>query len=403
MSNRLQALEAALAELESEGRLSAEQREQVAQRLRAVWNARRVDFASVVAAFGGLLVAAGLLYLVGYNWAALGKAGKLALVFGVWFGLHALGWRLAERGESPRLGRAFTLAGVLAFGGALGLVAQIYNLSSHYPHAVLSWWALSIPIALVTRSRAVLVAVLALALVWTAWHTGVWLDDQNYAHDRDWLANFPLVGAALAALLCALVALCERTGYSDFAPVLRRPIVALAAAAPFVLAFHEPWSGSPSWLSNTDAADSANWAQQLQRLAPVWTAGGVAALGLTLAALRSRAIHVRIGWGILAATALLALLALFAPRWIPLAANAALFGGALTAIALATHLGRAGLASAGVLLFLAGVVARYFEYLWDKLEGAYAFLSTGALLLGVAWVFEHRRRAVRARAEAAKP
>lgn len=403
MSKRLEALERALAELEQEGRLSGEQRELVVQRLREVWSARRVDFASVVAAFGGVLVAAGLLYLVGYNWEALGKLAKLVLVFGVWLGLHFAGWRLAERGEYPRLGRAFTLAGVLAFGGALGLVAQIYNLSSHYPNAVLLWWTLSIPIALVTRSRAVLVAVLALALLWTAWHAGVWLDDQPNDRERDWLANLPLLGAAWAALLCALVALCERTSYADFAEVLRKPIVPLAAAAPFVLAFHEPWHGQPSWWAQASEAGDPALSEHLERLKPVWVACSVAALALGAASARTRAPHVRIGFGLLVATVLLALLTLLAPSWLPLVANIALFGGALTAIALATRLERASLASSGVLLFLAGVVARYFEYLWDKLEGAYAFLSTGALLLGVAWVFEQRRRSTRARAQESKP
>lgn len=403
MSKRLQSLERALEELEREGQLTSQQRTLVAERLRAAWNERRVDFVAVVAAFGAMLVAAGLLYLIGYNWELLGKSLKLALVFGVWLALHFAGWRLAERGEHPRVGRALTLAGVLAFGGALGLVAQIYNLSSHYPHAVLLWWALSIPVALVTRSRSVLVTVLVLALLWVNWHMGVWIDDQPLSNERDWLANYPLVGAALAALLAGLVALCERSSYSEFAPLLRRPIVALAAVAPFVLAFHEPWSRDQSWWTGPDGAAAPELGQQLGRLAPVWSACGVAALALGLATLRRRAIHVRIGWGLLAATALLALLALFAPRWLPLVANVVLFGGALVAIALATHLGRASVASAGIGLFVAGIVARYFEYLWDKLEGAYAFLATGALLLGAAWVFENRRRAVRARLEATKP
>ena len=396
MSNRLQALERALAELEREGALSAEQHSLVAARLRAVWNERRVDFAAVVAAFGGVLIAAGLLYLVGYNWELLGKAAKLGIVFGVWLGLHWAGWRLTERGEHPLVGRGLTLAAVAAFGGALGLVAQIYNLSSHYPHAALLWWTLSIPIALATRSRAVLELVLLLALVWAGWHTGVWIEDQPRAQVADWLANFTLVGAALAALLSALVALCDGTRLAAFVPTLRRPIVLLAASAPFVLAFDEAWTGAHAWWPDADAAAAIGALELLGRLAPVWAACGAAALVLAVATLRARGAHVSIGWGLLAATVALALLALFAPYWLPLVANLVLFGGALTAIALASRLGRAPLATAGVVLFLAGVVARYFEYLWDKLDGAFAFLATGALLLGVAWLFERGRRAARA-------
>ena len=50
-----------------------------------------------------------------------------------------------------------------------------------------------------------------------------------------------------------------------------------------------------------------------------------------------------------------------------------------------------------VFVFVAGVVTRYFEYLWQKMEGAFAFLSIGALLLAVGWLVENRRRVLRAR------
>ena len=394
MSTRLQALETALAELEREGALSAEQRSLVVARVRAAWNQRRVDFAAVVAAFGGLLIAAGLLYLVAYNWELLGKAAKLGITFGVWGGLHWAGWRLTERGQHPLVGRGLTLAAVAAFGGALGLVAQIYNLSSHYPHAALLWWTLSLPVAFATRSRAVLELVLALALVWAGWCTGVWIDDRPRALFADWATNLTLVGAALAALLAGLVALCERSSCAAFVPTLRRPIVVLAACAPFVFAFEENWS--PTQVGPLDAPQAtAGVLDLLARLAPFWAACGAAALVLATATWRRRSPYVAIGWGLLAASVGLASLALFAPYWLPLVANLVLFGGALTAIALAARLGRAPLATAGVVLFLAGVLARYFEHLWDKLDGAFAFLATGALLLGVAWAFERGRRAAR--------
>jgi uncharacterized membrane protein len=47
-----------------------------------------------------------------------------------------------------------------------------------------------------------------------------------------------------------------------------------------------------------------------------------------------------------------------------------------------------------VALFALLVFTRYLEYLWDKLEGAYAFLATGALLLTLGWLLELRRRSL---------
>lgn len=405
MSKRQQTIERTLDELVSEGHLSAEQRGLVAARLDVALNSSRVDFTAVVAGLGALLIAAGLLYLVGYNWEQLGKSTKLALIFGVWAGLHFAGWRLAEHpGGHPRVGRAFTLAGVLAFGGAIGLVAQIYNLSSHYPNAVLMWWALSVPVALVTRSRAVLVAVMALALIWAGWHLGIWIEDLPSDNERDWLANYTLVAAALAALLSALAAWADDSRFDTFAGVLRAPLVPAAALAPFVLAFHEPWRPSASsWRAASDLAAAPDLREALVRTAPVWLSIALAAAACGVLTQRKGAASLRFAWILVAQALLLALTVVLAPRWTPVIANVVLFGGALLVIALASRVGRGKLASAGVLVFVTGVVARYFEYLWDKLEGAYAFLATGALLMGAAWVFENRRRALRSRREQRTP
>jgi uncharacterized membrane protein len=118
-------IEEVLAGLEAGGQISSAQRERIRAALAARLDAPR-DHAgrviAIVASFGALLFSAGLLYLVGYNWDALAKATKLALVFGLWAAIHAGGYALAEwPGGYPRLGRALTLAGMLCFGGALGL------------------------------------------------------------------------------------------------------------------------------------------------------------------------------------------------------------------------------------------------------------------------------------------
>jgi uncharacterized membrane protein len=80
-----------------------------------------------------------------------------------------------------------------------------------------------------------------------------------------------------------------------------------------------------------------------------------------------------------------------------------LFAGSIGLVALGVAEARRQLATWGIFLFVAGAVARYFEYLWDKLEGAYAFLASGALLLAAAFLFENRRRAVAARLQERVP
>lgn len=377
-----------LGELEREGQLSAAQRELLTRRLEPILTRpRRLDFAAVVASFGGLLVAAGLLYLAAYNWEQLTKPLKLGLVFGAWFGLHFVGWLLAERpGKHPALGRAFTLAGVLAFGGAIGLVAQVYHLSSRYPNAILLWWGLSIPVVLVTRSRSNLLVVLALFFVWAAWHLGVWIEDlPGHADEQVWLADFTLVSLTIGAALQALATLAARGSYTDLHGLLRRPILPLVVAAPFALAFHEPWWDEPVRGLSAVA------------LLPVAVAGTCAALLLVLAGLRRGLGATRDGWILLALAALIGATVLLAPKLVPIVGNLVLFGGALALVGLGLAEARGNLASWGIFLFVVGVLARYFEYLWEKLEGAYAFLATGLLLMAAAYVFQNRRRAVAAR------
>lgn len=386
-------IDAALAELERDGTLSSAQRAAVAARIGGVLGSgRSVDLAAVVATFGALCLAAGFLYLIAYNWDQLEKGVKLALVFSIWIALHAAGFALGERpGTHPRVGRAFTLLGVLSFGGAIGLVAQIYHLSAHYPNAILAWWALSVPVVLVTRSRAILVAVMALGLLWVGWHLGVWLDDRPYQDERHWLALFSLVAVAVGALFTGLAALASGGPRDRLRAVLRSPVLFLAGAAPFALAFHDPW-----WERERGVVTAAD-------LVPAGIAAAVAALVLGIATWRRGVAAARDGWILVGVALLLGACVLAAPGAVPVLANVVLFGGALACVALGAREARAGLASSGMFLFAAGVVARYFEYLWDRLEGAYAFLATGALLLAAAFVFENRRRALAARLREAGP
>src|SRR5687767_6302654 len=175
----------AVKKVESEGLLAPEQTERVGARLAEILIPHRdhaKTAASVIAWLGGILVAAGVLLLIAANWDQLGKIPKLVLVFGTLGGLHWAGYRFAENpGHRPALGQALTGAAMLAFGGAIGLVAQIYNLTAHYPNAILAWWALSVPFVLLTRSRKLLLVPLGLFVLWVHWHVGVWYDDLRAA------------------------------------------------------------------------------------------------------------------------------------------------------------------------------------------------------------------------------
>ncbi|MFA5206851.1 MAG: DUF2157 domain-containing protein [Lentisphaeria bacterium] len=116
--------------------------------------------------FGAVLLGLGVILLFAYNWHAIPKAGKLTLVFGALAAAHAGGLRLFL--NSPRfkaVGEALCLLGSMLFGAGIWLVAQIYHISEHYPNAFI-WWAagaLALAWAMPSIPQALLAAVLLAA------------------------------------------------------------------------------------------------------------------------------------------------------------------------------------------------------------------------------------------------
>jgi hypothetical protein len=165
--------------LRADGVLDEEQCRRVDERLATALfpvTDRIGTLTAIIATFGALLLGTGVLFVVAGNWDDIPKWWKLGLIVGTFMTMHHFGFTLAERpGNYPRVGRALTAAGVLAYGAVIALVAQIYGLESKYPWALLVWGALNVPIALLTRSGWIATIVLVLLGIWATAHTVVWL------------------------------------------------------------------------------------------------------------------------------------------------------------------------------------------------------------------------------------
>ena len=379
----------ALADLEARGEISAEQRQRIQAALAARLDAPRDHSGrviAVVASFGALLFSAGILYLVAIHWDALGKSAKLALVFGVWAAIHAGGYALAEQpGGYPRIGRALTLAGMLCFGGALYLVAQIYNLSAHYPWALLLWWVLDVPLWLWMRSRAAQALVTGLFLVWIFWHTSVWFEGQAgwFHSDRFEVYCNLFLGGALAALFSALAALVGSLRAERYTGLWRALGLCGALFLGYLVSFH--------W----DFGHPRAFREQLGVLTPALLVLAAALLVLLAAhALGQRGTPRAEALAVLVFAALLAAVFLWAEEALPWIGNLLVLGALLALVWHGTRTRSAALVNLALGFFALLILTRYVEYLWDKLAGAYAFLSAGALLLGLGWFLEHRRRSL---------
>lgn len=86
----------------------------------------------IFAGFGAVTAGLGIILLLAYNWQAIPRGGKLAIVFAGLMMLHRVGIWLFQRGERWQAGEAVCLLGSMLFGSGIWLIAQIYNIQEHY-------------------------------------------------------------------------------------------------------------------------------------------------------------------------------------------------------------------------------------------------------------------------------
>ena len=113
-----------------------------------------------------LLIGLAVLLLIGYNWEDMPAAAKVTAVFGAVVAAHGLGltlrFKLGQRGASE----AAFFFGCLLYGMGIWLLAQIFQVSGHYPDGFW-WWALGVlPFALACESLVMHVLLVALLATW---------------------------------------------------------------------------------------------------------------------------------------------------------------------------------------------------------------------------------------------
>jgi len=116
---------------------------------------------------GAVVLGLGVILLLAYNWDAIPRFGKLALIFGSVIGAHAGAARLRQLdGWRPLVGEAVALLGTMLYGAGIWLVAQVYNIDEHYPNGFLYWGlgALAMAWAMDSVPQAI-----AAAVVLTCW------------------------------------------------------------------------------------------------------------------------------------------------------------------------------------------------------------------------------------------
>ena len=120
---------------------------------------------TVLMGLSALLVGLAALLLVGYNWDAMPRPFKLAIIFSVVGITHGFSLYLFRK-ERSLLAEVGFFLGSLFYGTGIWQVAQIFHIDAHYPDGVY-WWALgTLPFALLLESRLIHTLLCALLALW---------------------------------------------------------------------------------------------------------------------------------------------------------------------------------------------------------------------------------------------
>jgi uncharacterized membrane protein len=121
---------------------------------------------AVIFTIGGVLLGGGVISFVAANWEAIPTLIKLALLFFALISFHAVGFWLWHTHNWRRLGHALIFCGCLVFGANIGLVAQIFHISSNWYGGFGAWALGSLVMAWAVRSWIIGVLALGTSFIW---------------------------------------------------------------------------------------------------------------------------------------------------------------------------------------------------------------------------------------------
>jgi uncharacterized membrane protein len=91
----------------------------------------------IALAFGGIMLAAGVLLFVSAHWDELSPFQRMTLLVLAVGGFHVGGALSLQRFHA--LGVTLHAVGTVALGGAIAMAGQIFNMQEHWPTAILLW------------------------------------------------------------------------------------------------------------------------------------------------------------------------------------------------------------------------------------------------------------------------
>jgi uncharacterized membrane protein len=149
----------------ADGLIDARQRDAIVGRYAVDTTASRRRASFVLTGLGVLVASIAVLLVIGYNWDAIARSGKVAIIVGAVVAAFAVSAVAYARGRMTT-GELSAFAGTLLYGNAIWLLAQVFQIRSHYPNGALWWMIGALLAAHLVSSRLIGIEAVVLAAVW---------------------------------------------------------------------------------------------------------------------------------------------------------------------------------------------------------------------------------------------
>jgi uncharacterized membrane protein len=343
-------------------------------------------FLAIITGLGAALCIVGIALIISANWDEIHRWIKIVALVLLMAAAYGGGyWLKWERGDFPRLGDALLMTGSVMFLLGIALVSQIFHLDGRPGNAVLVWIAGIAAVPFLTRARGAFFILLLAVYSWLwieATARDGWLTLAASPH-RSAESSLPFV------LLCGSLALywaafLWRETWRGFAAMQQAWPVLVVCATVYAAGFmHKSWWGRPDALL----------------AGPALVLIAIAALTGAIAARRNWN-----EWRMLSPWLLLAAVPALVASSGFLGGDARIAGSWLswiTLVVLNVFMARAGLqrgepwlVNAGIAFIALNLFTRYFDIFSSMLDQGLMFLVSGAVVLGVGWYLERKRRAL---------
>ena len=383
----------------SEGIITSELAETLTSRYESTEEHRRAfglsRFSGIIAIFGVVLVGLGVIGLVAVNWSEISGSTKLGLMVTFTAVSYVVGWWLAYRSEYPRTGIAIILLGAILFGASIHLVAQSFNVEVNHPNLVTAWFLGVIPVAYVTRSKAVLVLSIILLLSALGFRAQGWASDGFGDGAVFYLSLIAYI--LFAAALFALGRLHARLPrYQHFARTYEIWGFVIAGIIVYIL-------GSLFLWSELEFGDLPGPTLEYWATIAVATVVSVFTVYWTYPRDASEIDSINrwkweaSGVGVIIGIALLTLLGMFlSVSWFWVLFNAGILAAVVAMVNAGIRFNRNYLVNIAFALFSVTVISRYFEIgaKLGILDQATAYIVAGVLLIAMGLGLERMRRRI---------